>query len=301
MTALQEPAHREVRAAAVPSSGRAAPSRRRRRSGPSRWLHALLIPMAALWMVPVVMTLGLSLMPASNPSTTALGLLPEAPSLSNYVLVWQQNPLLQHLVNSLLITVPSVAIVVVVGSMAAFALAQLKVPLKGLLFAVLILGLVLPMSGIVVAVFKILQAMGLYDSLLGLVLVYSALGLPFAIIIIRTAYLAIPIEIFEAARVDGANVWQIFWRHYFPLAKPALSVVVIWQVMMSWNDFLLPLVTLGSNDIKPLTLVPLAYRGVFLSQPGALFAVLVLISVPVVAVFVAVQKYLVNGLAGAIK
>ncbi|GAA2019249.1 carbohydrate ABC transporter permease [Nakamurella flavida] len=300
MSSVQDPAARPIN---PPRSENAGPAQRRRtrRSGPSRWVHALLVPMALLWMVPVIMTIGLSLMPASNPSTTALGLLPEAPSLSNYVLVWQQNPLLKHLLNSLLITVPSVVIVVVVGSMAAFALARLRVPLKALLFAVLILGLVLPMSGIVVAVFKILQAMGLYDSLVGLVLVYSALGLPFAIIIIRTAYLAIPIEIFEAAHVDGANVWQIFWRQYFPLAKPALAVVVIWQVMMSWNDFLLPLVTLGNNDIKPLTLVPLAYRGIFLSQPGALFAVLVLISVPVVAVFVAVQRYLVNGLAGAVK
>lgn len=279
-----------------------APRRRiRRREGTGRWLHAVLAPLALLWMVPVIMVLGLSLMPASNPTTTLFGILPAGPSFSNYVTVWQQNPILLHLLNSVLIAVPSVALVVIAGSMAAFALARLRVPFKGVFFAVLILGLVLPMSGIVVAVFKILQAIGMYDSLVGLVLVYTALGLPFAVIIIRTAYLAIPYETYEAAVVDGANPWQIFWRIYFPLARPALSVVVIWQLMMSWNDFLLPLVTLGTNDLKPLTLVPLAYRGVFLSQPGALFAVLVLISIPVVLVFVLVQRYLVNGLAGAIK
>jgi ABC-type glycerol-3-phosphate transport system permease component len=71
--------------------------------------------------------------------------------------------------------------------------------------------------------------------------------------------------------------------------------------MMTWNDFLLPLVTLSDNNLKPLTLVPLAYRGIYLSQPGALFAILVLISIPVIALFVAVQRYLVNGLAGAVK
>lgn len=275
--------------------------RRDRLNGERRWLHFVLIPLAALWMVPVVMVVGLSLMPASNPSTTFFGMFPTAPSFSNYALVWQQNPILLHLINSLLITVPSVVLVIMAGSMAAFALARLRVPLKVLVFGLLILGLVLPMSGIVVAVFKILQALGMYNSMLGLVLVYSALGLPFAVIIIRTAFLAIPYETYEAARVDGANVWQIYWRIYLPLTRPALSVVVIWQVMMSWNDFLLPLVTLGDNALKPLTLVPLAYRGVFLSQPGALFAVLVLISVPVVLVFILIQRYLVSGLAGAIK
>jgi ABC-type glycerol-3-phosphate transport system permease component len=285
----------EVDAATVPTR------RRRRLSHRGRWLHVVLLPLAAVWMIPVIMVVGLSLMPSNDPSTTFFGILPAAPSLSNYALVWQQNPILLHLVNSLLIAVPSVALVVLVGAMAAFALARLRVPLKGLIFAALILALVLPMSGIVVATFKILQSIGLYDTILGLVLVYTALGLPFAVIIIRTSFLAIPFETYEAAVVDGANAWQIFWRIYFPLARPAISVVVIWQVMMSWNDFLLPLVTLGSNELKPLTLVPLAYRGVFLSQPGALFAILVLISIPVVLVFLLIQRYLVNGLAGAIK
>jgi len=270
-------------------------------SGNRRWLHVVLVPLALLWMIPVIMVIGLSLLPSHNPSTTFFGMFPAAPTLLNYLLVWQQNPILLHLVNSLLITVPSVLLVITAGSMAAFALARLRVPLRAVFFGVLILGLVLPMSGIVVAVFKILQALSLYNSLLGLVLVYSALGLPFAVIIIRTAFLAIPHEVFEAAVIDGANVWQIFWRIYLPLAHPAISVVVIWQVMMSWNDFLLPLVSLGDNHLKPLTLVPLAYQGLFLSQPGALFAVLVLISIPVALVFLLIQRYLVKGLAGAIK
>lgn len=277
------------------------PTALRHRRNPSRWLHLVLAPLAVVWMIPVIMVFGLSLMPANNPATTFFGMLPEAPALSNYALVFQQNPILTHLINSLLITVPSVLIVVMAGSMAAFALARLHVPFKAVVFSLLILGLVLPMPGIVVAAFKILQSIGLYNSILGVVLVYSALGMPFAVIILRTAYLAIPDETYEAGRVDGASTWSIFWRLYFPLGRPAVSVVVIWQVMMSWNDFLLPLVTLSDNNLKPLTLVPLAYRGVFLSQPGALFAVLVLISIPVVLVFISVQKYLVHGLAGAVK
>lgn len=264
-------------------------------------IHAVLIPLAVLWLIPIIMTVGLSLLPTSNPGTTALGLFPQAPSFKNYVEIWSNNPIFGHLLNSLLISVPSIALTLLFGSMSAFALARLRVPLKAVIFGALTLALILPMSSIVVATFKILQSIGLYNNLLGLVLVYTALGIPFAVIIIRTAFLAVPNETYEAALLDGANKWQIYWKLYMPLARPALSVVVIWQCMMTWNDFLLPLVTLSDNALKPLTLVPLAYRGTFLSQPGALFAILVLISLPIVAVFLTVQRYLVNGLAGAIK
>ncbi|MFI7587417.1 carbohydrate ABC transporter permease [Spongisporangium articulatum] len=264
-------------------------------------LHIVLLPLAVLWLVPLVMVVGLSLLPSDDPGVTAWGLVPQAPSFGNYVNIWQDNPIFRNLLNSLLITVPSVALVVLFGSMAAFALARLRVPLKAVIFAMLILALILPMSSIIVATFKILQSFGLYNNLLGLVLVYTALGMPFAVIIIRTAFLAVPQDTYEAALLDGAGPWQIYWRIYLPLARPALAVVVIWHCMMAWNDFLLPLVSISDNDLKPLTLIPLAYRGIFLSQPGALFAILVLISLPIVIVFLFLQKYLVNGLAGAIK
>ncbi len=285
--------------ATAAARGGSAPARPHRRR--PRWAHAVLAPLAVLWLIPLVMVVGLSLLPTSNPGTTALGLFPQEPSLGNYVQIWTNNPILRNLVNSLLITVPSVLLVILFGSMTAFALARLRVPLKAVIFGALTLALILPMSSIVVATFKILQAMGLYNNLAGLVLVYTALGLPFAVIIIRTSFLAVPNELYEAAMLDGASKFSVYWKIYLPLSRPALAVVGIWQSMSSWNDFLLPLVTLEDNTLKPLTLIPLAYRGTFLSQPGALFAILVLISIPIVVVFLLVQRHLVNGLSGAIK
>lgn len=287
------------------NSHRSAPRRRhhgvRSTDAPPRWAHFLLTPLAVLWMIPVVMVVGLSLLPSWNPSTTALGMLPEEPTLSNYLTIFQDEPIFQHFLNSLIIAVPSVLMTLVFGAMAAFALARLRIPLKSLIFGVLILALILPMASIVVATFQVLQTLGMYNNLLGVSLVYTALGLPFAVIVFRTAFIAIPNETFEAARVDGASNWRIFWSVYLPLGKAAGAVVVIWQLMMSWNDFLLPLVTIGDNELKPLTLVPLAYRGIYLSQPGALFAILVLISAPIVIIYALMQRHLVNGLAGAVK
>ncbi|MGO2097608.1 MAG: carbohydrate ABC transporter permease, partial [Candidatus Microbacterium stercoravium] len=172
----------ETRALIVPHGRRRSGSAPGQRRG---WLHIVLIPVALLWLVPIIMVVGLSLMPPANPSTQLFGLFPAEFSLQNYVTIWSQNPILLHLLNSLVITVPSVALVCLFGSMTAFALARLRVPLKGIVFGVLILALVLPMSSIVVATFRILQSMQLYNNLLGLVLVYTALGLPFAVIIIR--------------------------------------------------------------------------------------------------------------------
>jgi raffinose/stachyose/melibiose transport system permease protein len=173
-------------------------------------LHFILAPLALLWMIPVIMILGLSLLPTSDPSTTFFNLLLSSPSLSNYANVWQQNPIFRNLVNSLMITVPSVVLVTLAGSVAAFALAMLKVSFRGVIFAALILARVLSMSGIVVAIFKILQSFGLYNSLSGLTLVYTALGLLSAVIIFRTAFLALPYETYEASVLDGANKWQTY-------------------------------------------------------------------------------------------
>lgn len=286
----------------VRSSSRSRLSRLASRVGwAHRWPHLVLAPLALLWLMPVFMVLGLSLLPTNNPRTTFLNMLPETPSLSNYVEIWSQNPILQHVVNSMIITVPTVILVVLFGSLAAFGFAVLRIPFKTFWFLVLVLALVLPIPAVVVALFQVLQALGLYNQLGGLILAYSALGIPFATIIFRVSFKAIPGAMYEAAELDGASRWRIFLRIYLPLAKPAAAVVVIWQFMITWNEFLLPLVAIVDNSKKPLTLVPLAYQGIYLSQPGALFAILVLISVPVVVVFLATQRFLVAGLSGAVK
>ena len=272
-----------------------------RKEKTKNYLHAFLLPLVVLWMVPIFLILSISLLPAGNPHTTGLGLFPEEPSFPNPLLLWPQNPLLHHLVNSLLITVPSVILTVLIGSMMAFALARLKMRGKNLMFGALVGAMVLPMASIVVATYKILQSLNLYNSLTGLVLVYTALGIPFATIMIRNAFLAVPDDTYEAALIDGASKWRIYWSIYLPLARPSLAVVIVWQSMMSWNDFLLPLVSIADNALKPLVLVPLAYRGIYLSQPGGLFAILVVVSLPMVIIFLCIQKNLVNGLSGAVK
>src|SRR5690606_10482498 len=131
---------RTTKTAARPPDRRPVSRHRRAFSRSARrgwWRHAVLLPLAALWLIPLVMVVGLSLLPTSNPSTTWFGLFPEQPTFDNYLQIWSDHPILRHLVNSILITGPSVLLTVLCGSLTAFALARLRVPLKAVVFGTL--------------------------------------------------------------------------------------------------------------------------------------------------------------------
>jgi ABC-type glycerol-3-phosphate transport system permease component len=255
-----------------------------------------------IWLVPVLMMLAVSFMPADQRAPPFGGLLIAGVSVSNFVTVFQDAPILRHFVNSLVITVGSVALVVLFASLAAYAFARMRFPAKEIWFYLLILTLMLPIPTLIVPIFQINKALGLFDSYLGLILPYTALGTPFAIIILRSFFNNLPREIEEAAIVDGCSRFGIYWRIFLPLSWPALSVVVIFQFMTSFNEFILALVTMDSDARKPLTLVPLIYSGQFMARPGAMFATLTLITIPVIVVYVFMQRYLMRGLtSGAVK
>ena len=152
-----------------------------------------------------------------------------------------------------------------------------------------------------------LQAVG-YASALSVILLLLALGLnaafgtPFALIIFRSFFENLPREIEEAAKVDGCSKLGIYWRIVMPISWPAIAAVIIFQFMASFNEFVLALVTIDRNELKPMTLVPLMYSGQFMARPGVMFATLTLITIPVLIIYILMQRYLTRGMtAGAIK
>ncbi len=262
----------------------------------------LMTVLAVLWLIPVVMMLVVSFMPPDQRAPKFGGLLIQSVSLANYQTVFNDAPLIQHFLNSLLVTVPSVFFVVMVSSLAAFAFARLKFFAKELWFYLLIVTLMLPIPTLIIPIFQINKSLGLYNNYLGLILPYTALGVPFSMIILRSFFDGFPREIEEAAILDGCTPLAVYWRVMLPVSWPALSVVIIWQFMSSWNEFILALVTMETNQLKPLTLVPLVYSGQFMARPGAMFAILTLITIPVIVVYYTMQRYMIRGLtAGALK
>ena len=257
---------------------------------------AFVTGLAVIWLVPIVMMLVVSVMPPDQRAPRFGGLLVNGFSLANYQTVFSDAPILRHYVNSFIITVGSVVLVVFGSSLAAYAFARLQFFAKEYWYYLLMITLMLPIPTLIVPIFQINRSLGLTDNYLGLILPYAALGAPFAMIILRSFFAAFPKEIEEAARLDGCSRFGIYWRVIMPLSWPALSVVVIFQFMTSFNEFILALVTIDTNGLKPLILVPLVYSGQFMTRPGPMFAVLTLTTIPVIAVYYFMQRYMVRGL-----
>jgi len=262
----------------------------------------VLTVLALLWLVPVVMMITVSLMPPDQRAPALGGLIVTRPSLYNYQLVWQDNPMLRYFANSLAITIPSVLLVVLLAALAAFGFSRLRIPAKNFWYYLLLTTLMLPIPTLIIPIMQLARAFGFYDSYLGLILPYTALGIPFAIVILRNFFDNFPREIEEAAYLDGCTTFGVFTRIMLPLSLPVLAVVVVWQFMISFNEFILALVMIHNDALKPLPLVPLIYSGVYMARPGAIFAILAIMTVPVILVYLLMQKWIISGLtAGAVR
>jgi raffinose/stachyose/melibiose transport system permease protein len=273
-----------------------------RRVGGRIAAQAVVTVLALIWLVPVAMMLTVALMPSRARQALLGGLIVPHPTLANFAKVWKDNPLPRYFLNSLVITVPTVLLVLAIASLAAFAFARLRFWGSGVWYSLLMLTLMVPIPTLIIPLFRIAQRFHILNNYLGLILPYTALGIPFAIVILTGYFARLPREIEDAARLDGCSSFKVYWQILLPLSWPALAVVFIWQFMVSWNEFILALILMQDDARKPLILVPLIYNGVYLSKPGALFAILAIITVPVVVVYVAMQRYFVSGLtAGSLK
>jgi ABC-type glycerol-3-phosphate transport system permease component len=275
----------------------------RSRKRTQRFIFQLILTvMALVWLIPIFMMVTVALMPPDQRSPALGGLVVTQPSLYYFQKVWNDNPLPLYFLNSLLITVPSVMLVVGAAALAAFGFSRLRIPGGNFWFYMLLLTLMLPIPTLIIPIMQLARAMGLYNTHLGLVLPYAALGIPFAIVILRSFFDSFPHEIEEAAYLDGCTSFGVFWRIMLPLSLPALAVVIIWQFMISFNEFIMALVMIHADALKPLPLVPLVYSGVYMAQPGAIFAILSIMTIPVVIVYLLMQRWIISGLtAGAVR
>jgi raffinose/stachyose/melibiose transport system permease protein len=223
-------------------------------------------------------------------------------TFDNFITVIRENPLLTFFWNSLAITSGTVALVLAAASTFAFAASILKLRASMLLYTSLLTTLMIPIASIVLPMAIMLKGFGWINTYQGLIMPYAALGTPYAIVIIKTFMDDSPRDLFEAAMIDGCNSWQLFRHVAIPLIKPAVIFVAVWQFIVTWNEFFLALVVMTDSDHKTVTLVPMQYSGMYMANPGALFAVLVIVAVPLLLLYTLVQKYFVAGLlSGAVK
>lgn len=213
----------------------------------------------------------------------------------NYTDLFQRFDFMLYFWNSTFITVVATALTLLVNSMAAFALS--KYQFKGQIWVLgLIIGaLMVPQSVVLVPLFLITNQLGLLDSLWGVII--PAAATPTGVFLLRQYMLTIPDEILDAARMDKASEWKIFWRIILPLSAPALAVLAILSVMWRWNDFLWPLIVLSRNEDFTLQLALNSFQGEMSTKWNNLLAMTVLSLTPIAIVFAFLQKYIVTGIA----
>ena len=225
----------------------------------------------------------------------------------NFAHAWHEAHFGDYFLNSVIVTVASVALIVALGAMAAYALARFTHSLGRVVFALFLAGLTLPAQLAIVPLFFELRAAGLLNSRAGLVLVYTANGLPFAIFFLAGCFRSLPRSLYEAAIVDGCGEFAAFWRVLLPLARPGLVTVAIFQFIGVWKEYFYAFMlvsgdTQGSARTLPLGLANLSITAEYRTEYGMLFAGIVLVTLPILLVYVSLQRQIVRGIAaGALK
>lgn len=224
-------------------------------------------------------------------------ILPETLSFSQYLSVLEMG-LTNYYLNSIIVTFVAVAIVVFIAALASYPLSRMKFRLRTLLFLLFISGMMIPVHATLIPIFVMSNNVGIYDTLFALLGPYIAFALPISIFIFIQFMKAIPIELEEAAKMDGANHWDIFLKVIFPNIVPAISTIVIYNFVHIWNEFIFALVLIQSPNKMTLPVGLQKFYGEFSVNVPGLMAALTLASLPLILIFVLAQERVVKGLAG---
>jgi ABC-type glycerol-3-phosphate transport system permease component len=263
--------------------------------------YTALVVISLISVVPLLWVWASSFRSSKEIADDPLGL-PWPPDLSSYGRAWNDARFSDYLINSVVVAVGSVLLVTVVAVPAAYALATLRLPGSTPVFLLFLLGLMIPIWSIVIPLFFQMRDLGLINTRTGAILIESALGLPFAIFLLRAFMREMPVELLEAARLDGAGHLRTMTSIVVPLARPALGALFVFQFMWSWNELVIPLFFLQEDSVRTLPIGLTFFQGRFTSDTAVLAAGTSLASLPVLLVYLAFNRQFIRGLtAGASK
>jgi putative chitobiose transport system permease protein len=226
--------------------------------------------------------------------------IPNDPTLANYARVWEALPVPTFFLNSILVAVATTVLNLLVASLAAYPLAKMRFPGRDAIFYLLLGTLIVPVQLTYVPSFVLaVNVFHYYDSLPALV--FPNLASAFNIFLMRQAFRGVPDELIDAARVDGAREWRIWWQILMPIVRPSVAAVAIFTFVVSWNDFLWPSLMLHTREEMTLPVGLVALQGFFSSDFRSIAAGVTMTVVPILVFFIAVQRYFIRGLGGALK
>ena len=257
-------------------------------------LHVVLMTTGLFFMFPFIWSISTSLKPMSDLFAVTPNLIPSEIRWQNYADVFDSAPFLRFYANTVFVTLVRTAGQVFIASLAAFAFAQLRFPGRDALFFVLLAGLMVPDQVLIVPRFIIMRQLGWLDTYQGLIipLMFSAFGA----FLLRQYFLGIPKDFYEAAKLEGANPFQVYWDIYLPLARPALAAFGFLSLLFSWNEFLWALTVINSSDMQVLSVGIALFQGQYFTNNAILLAAANMATFPLLIAFLFFQKQLVEGI-----
>jgi raffinose/stachyose/melibiose transport system permease protein len=258
------------------------------------WLIAVTTVYPLVWLV-------INSFKTSNEMFDNTWLPPQEWQWHNYVTAWTFG-IQQYLVNSVIVTVTSVALIIFISALAAYALTVLRFAGRSGLYLFILCGSILPPEVSLFPLFKILVSLHLYDTYGAMIVPYVAFGLPFTTFLIRAYMVTVPYELHEAASIDGAGPFRSFWHVYLPLCRPILASAALIQAMRVWNEFIFALTFVETEGIKTLTVGVATFGNALRNDWAVLMAGLVISIVPILLTFLGMQRQFMGGLTqGAVK
>jgi raffinose/stachyose/melibiose transport system permease protein len=231
-----------------------------------------------------------------------LSLFPKDPQWSNYFYAWTKADFSGYFLNSLLYTVVVVIGVVMIASMAAYAFSRLQFWGKNWMFLLLISTMMIPIPGSFIALYVLLNKLHLVDTRLGYILPQINGGLALGIFLLKTFFDDLPKEIEDSAAIDGCGRFRTYWHIALPLARPAIAVLAIFNILAVWNEYLLAMLVLSTKELMPLQRGLMVFQGAHITQYPLLMAGIVITVIPVLIVYLMLQKHIIKGItAGAVK
>lgn len=260
-------------------------------------VHALLLLGGVLMVFPFVYQILMSLSTNAEIQAVPPKFIPDNWQWSNYSEVFERLPFLRQFWVSIVITVTRTAVQLVLCSMAGYAFARMKFSGKSVIFGLVLAILMVPGQSYLIGQYQIIRGLGLLETPWGIVLpgFFSAFG----VFLMRQSFMSLPVELEEAARLDGCNPLQTFWRVMLPVVKPGLFAVMITTVLWSWNDLLWPLIVTTREESMPLSVGIATLAGQHSSEFALMMAASVMAMAPIFALFFAMQKRVIEGLASS--
>lgn len=262
-------------------------------------LEMLMVAAGAVVAFPVYVLVNLAIRPTSDTSSPIRPT--TKPTLDNFTQAWREGGLGGALFNSMLVTTLSVLVVLAVSSLAAYPLARATAKWSRGLFLLIMLGLVLPFQLAALPLYQTMRDLGLLGSVWALVLFYSGLQVPFTTFLYIGFMRALPRDFEDAAAIDGCRPLEVFRYVVFPMLKPITVTALVLNAISVWNDFFTPLLYLSGSDQQTMPVALAGFVGQFVSDWNLIFAALVISIVPILAVYFALQRSIINGFAGGLK